>query len=550
MAQSGEWIYFTEPIEKKLFKIKTDGTSKTELLDRTAGFINIIGDWVYFVQEPFSLGPSDNDEYQLFKIKTDGSGLTKVIDESTYQPVYDGTWIYYGHYPSPSAHGIDDDKSEICRIKPDGTERKVIVKGTLQFNLENGWIYYSRFENETYAIYKIKVDGSGQTKVSDDAAYSILVEDGWIYFFPESAGGGFGSSNPVLYRMKTDGTARCRVGKIWGSFNISGDWIYYGDENSISKLRTDGTGLTIVADVPAQHIYTFPDRIYYLRSVNEADGASAFFDQLKLHWIKPDGKEPQTFGEGASTMAEVITPTTALLDDYKMGETAKVGNLDVVVDYVIVPTDMGWMSYQGQESIGYLDGLFVAMTIRNNGPEPVTIGGSMLSLVRSGTWQASIATPVEVHQAMDQSPPPLILPAQGSARYTFLFTFMIDEFFALEKGQYFVVQVTDGSSQAQPVKIGITPIIYNKEHEISDFEQMTPAIARRFADWSKRSFLTYWKIYEKDGAQYELIETWQDDFTKSEYFYFKRGTAELYEAVRDPAQPDYTFVPGKRLSYK
>lgn len=205
-------------------------------------------------------------------------------------------------------------------------------------------------------------------------------------------------------------------------------------------------------------------------------------------------------------MTEVITPTTAWLADYKMGETAKVGNLDIVVDYVIVPADMGWMSYQGQESIGYLDGLFVAMTIRNNGPEPVTIGGSMFSLVRSGIWQGSIATPVEVHHAMDQSPPPLILPAQGSARYTFLFTFMIDEFYALEKGQYFVVQVTDGSSQAQPVKIGITPIIYNKEHEISDFEQMTPAIARRFADWSKRSFLTYWKIYEKDGAQYELID--------------------------------------------
>lgn len=119
-------------------------------------------------------------------------------------------------------------------------KRKVIVKGVLQLNLENGWIYYSRFENETYAIYKIKVDGSGQTKVSDDDAYSILVEDGWIYFFPESAGGGIGSSNPVLYRMKTDGTARSRVGQygVVSIYPVTGSTM-------VMKTRSASSGPTV-----------------------------------------------------------------------------------------------------------------------------------------------------------------------------------------------------------------------------------------------------------------------------------------------------------------
>jgi hypothetical protein len=539
IAQSGQWMYFTDPIARKFYKAKTDGTSKTELYDEMATGINIIGDWIYFTKA--SASTDDPDNGKLFKIKTDGTGLTRFIDESAFMPANDGTWIYYLSMPDMT-DTFDFKQIELRRIKTDGTERMVVTKGAFGFNLENDWLYYINIADESGSMCKVKTDGTGQAKISDEAVQAMLVENGWIYFAPRSADST--NTKPKYFRMKTDGTARSEIGELGiRPFNVVGDWIFFSDNNKLNKIKTDGTGQTVVADVPAVYIYSFPDWIYYL-SAEDGEGA---FDQMKLHRIKADGTGQGTFGEGPSTTAVAATPTTALTADFKLGQSVPVGQLEFMVNYAFAPTNIGIQTNGGQGDIGGMAGqmLVIEVTIKNNGSEPVTIDGRFFSLLKPGVKYAFKASTGELHQSLLESAQPVLLPAKASATYKF--SFSSDELKLTEKDMFFALQVTDGNSQTQPVKIGITPVIDSDRNQQSYLEEIRPAIEKKYSDLNARSFLTYWNVFEKDGAQYYLFETWQNDFTKSEYYYVKSGTAELYSAVQDPALPEFSLVPGKIL---
>jgi hypothetical protein len=55
-----------------------------------------------------------------------------------------------------------------------------IVNGGL-LALDDGWIYYnSVYDN--FGLYKIKLDGSGKTKLCDDYAWCINVVGDWLYY--------------------------------------------------------------------------------------------------------------------------------------------------------------------------------------------------------------------------------------------------------------------------------------------------------------------------------------------------------------------------------
>ena len=53
-------------------------------------------------------------------------------------------------------------------------------------------------------MFKIKADGTGETKLSGDSACNVVVKDGWIYYGNKSDG-------ESLYRVKADGSQRTKV---------------------------------------------------------------------------------------------------------------------------------------------------------------------------------------------------------------------------------------------------------------------------------------------------------------------------------------------------
>jgi len=65
------------------------------------------------------------------------------------------------------------------------------------FSLQGDWIYFAN-NSDNGKLYKVKIDDTGEIKLSDDQAICINVIGEWVYYFDFSG----------IYRIKTNGTGR------------------------------------------------------------------------------------------------------------------------------------------------------------------------------------------------------------------------------------------------------------------------------------------------------------------------------------------------------
>jgi putative cell wall-binding protein len=260
-AIQGDWIYYRDDYSSKgaLYKIKNDGTGKMKLTDDVTEYINVLGDWVYFV--------NNSDEGKIYKIKTDGTDKIKISDDTASYLSVLGDWIYYSNdserfslykvkidgsqktlITSDSAfylnlidesiYYLNADDFAIYRISTNGTGRtKVVSDESHVFNVVNGTIFYRNLSDRR--LYSIGVDGMGKTKISDDTPIMINSDENWIYYTN-------GSDNYYLYKIRFDGTERTRLNThISIQPSVIGDWIYYINDypngTQIYKTRIDGS---------------------------------------------------------------------------------------------------------------------------------------------------------------------------------------------------------------------------------------------------------------------------------------------------------------------
>jgi hypothetical protein len=70
---------------------------------------------------------------------------------------------------------------------------------------QGDWVYFSRID-ENFALYKMRMDGSGLVRLGSNRGCSLSVLGDWIYFVDLDNGN-------MPYRMRTDGSlknADCR----------------------------------------------------------------------------------------------------------------------------------------------------------------------------------------------------------------------------------------------------------------------------------------------------------------------------------------------------
>jgi hypothetical protein len=249
-ALQGEWIYYSND---GLYKIKTDGTAKTKISSEGATHINVIGDWIYYI---------NGNVGSIYKIKIDGTGKTKLFDDNEYYYMnVIGDWIYYA--------GVSD-SGGLYKIKTDGTE-KTKISGEYfdpKTNVVNDWIYWIYYDYSYGAgyghfgkLYKIRTDGTGEIKIFDDLTADVNIVGDWVYYINYS-------DNSKLYKIKTDGTAKIMLidDSTVASINVAGDWIYYSNQSNsfgLYKTKTDGTGKSMLIGDSVGGINVVGDWIYY-----------------------------------------------------------------------------------------------------------------------------------------------------------------------------------------------------------------------------------------------------------------------------------------------
>ncbi|HAG10266.1 MAG TPA: hypothetical protein DCK76_02500 [Desulfotomaculum sp.] len=119
-------------------------------------------------------------------------------------------------------------------------------------------IYYSNLKDQG-KLYKMKVDGSEATKITDDLAWYINVTGDDIFY---SGGDGWN-----LTKIKTDGSGKTVLDTQAYHVNVINGWIYYTkgflQDGKMYKMKTDGSNRTQISEDHISDLVATNNAIYY-----------------------------------------------------------------------------------------------------------------------------------------------------------------------------------------------------------------------------------------------------------------------------------------------
>jgi len=156
----GDWIYYIKNYNS-INKIKIDGTNESTIKGNIKNYsMQIENEWIYY---------ADVLEKKLCKIKTDGSGFATICNDKIWTMLKDNEWIYC----------LSSDWNSVFKIKLDGTEKTNIYTGRVErINVLGDWIYCNTYQ----ALFRIKKDGSNkQIFINNEHVDAVNVTENCIY---------------------------------------------------------------------------------------------------------------------------------------------------------------------------------------------------------------------------------------------------------------------------------------------------------------------------------------------------------------------------------
>lgn len=311
IAKQGEWLYYCEGSKEKLSKVKLDKSSKTQLSEDSASFINVVGDWIYY--------RNISDFGKLYKIDINGNNRSVVSEDSvSYVTVIDN-WIYYRN---------DSDGKKIYKVREDGKKRSKISEDAVDELAVVGEYAYYRNESEGYKLYRIKLNGKDRQQLTEDMARNINVIEDYIYYRNDS-------KEYKLYEIKTDGSDRKRISEysVEGSLGGNKDYLYFigaeymprsslGDmvkTKVLYRISRDGSDIVKLDSLSAESLSVLDEWLYYTDQLATAS---------VIYKMKYDGTLWQN-----STSATEITDYEELTRVIKEGTDFNITNSTLKANY-------------------------------------------------------------------------------------------------------------------------------------------------------------------------------------------------------------------------
>ena len=210
---SDGWIYYRGYATSKynISKIRTSGEDKTVLKDIMARNITVCDNIIYFTGSSY-----ENPIDYIYKMSINGLDFTQLnTDDSAFINIVNN-WIYYVN---------ESDNFCIYKLRIDGTEKtKLNDTGAMSLSVIGDWIYYTNTPD--YNIYKMRIDGTEITKLCTDACVQIVVSNDWIYYIDNSD---FDVIYGSLYKIQTNGSGKKQLSKkgFTPFYYVYNEYIYY-----------------------------------------------------------------------------------------------------------------------------------------------------------------------------------------------------------------------------------------------------------------------------------------------------------------------------------
>lgn len=261
VCQRGDTVYYQNYEDNFSIYKSVKGKDGVKLNDGTSYFINVVGDYVYYVYE--------NSDYHIYRMKTDGSENTEIISQAAYYvTVYDDK-IYYVNY---------DDNQAIYRANTDGSDAEKIVDAQCYYPIiAEDSLFYVDYSNDG-KVTRAELDGSSPEvldKVNPITAAYLNYNEGKLYYTNatnETSGSKAVYANYILSYDLESGTVSTVVEEPCADVNIHNGRIYYSslNTNMVYSCDLDGKNVKQIYDKNGIFLNVTDDYVYcYVKLENQ-----------------------------------------------------------------------------------------------------------------------------------------------------------------------------------------------------------------------------------------------------------------------------------------
>ena len=269
VTAQGNWVYFAGS-NGGIYRMRNDKSEIQRICDSWAVSLNVVGEWMYFVQS--------GTEGGIYKVKIDGTEKTKISNVISYKVYVEGEWVYYtSNYSGGKLYRMKNDGSLVMQI---------LNEDCCNYIIKDGYVYYTKASDrlvykcnldgkgktilcagfggeflslvgkklvvtDGYDVLSVKLDGNGFTSFGTrNVQYSFLNgNDGWVYYLRHDFRNGVNEMS-TFGRMKPDGSQRTDIYEYnflnhANTFiNVVNGWIYFQNEydnDTLYRVKIDGT---------------------------------------------------------------------------------------------------------------------------------------------------------------------------------------------------------------------------------------------------------------------------------------------------------------------
>lgn len=253
------YIYFSNSYDqRKLYRMKSDGTELKRIADVPVEYINVYDGIVYFYQTPgadnqvFGLGGL----YGICWTDTNGKSGMNVYDKTICNSLcMYGPNLYYQHYDASEGltlYEVDLNSGDKEKISDKEVFCSTPVAGKLMtYNPEEGYLLslYNK-SNDQFELFD-----------QDTRAMNIILEGNDIYYMD------IDQSYRICKMNMSDYSKTMLVDRKVDMFNVCGDYIYYqisdSDAPGLYRCRLDGSNEELVDSGFFRYINYTTEYTYY-----------------------------------------------------------------------------------------------------------------------------------------------------------------------------------------------------------------------------------------------------------------------------------------------
>ena len=219
-TQQGNRVYFnSNGLCTAMLDMKTGWRKIT---DGNPQYINVIGDWIYYT-----------DDAWPYRIKTDGTNKSQILNEKIMFLTATSEYLYFVDFTG-----------SFCRTDINGANKTKLSEDYCSFfYLDKDWIYingYNFQEKAQYETVKMRHDGSNKTTLLKDNLNTFLVHNDILYY-------NFYKPNKLVKLNQKDKNPLTLNTNYVINTNLSKDYLFFVDNTlGLYKIKHDSTTISLV----------------------------------------------------------------------------------------------------------------------------------------------------------------------------------------------------------------------------------------------------------------------------------------------------------------